>query len=90
LPRVALAAEHLPRHTEESPPKLGRLDAARPAIEQLDPKILLEPPHMVGNGRLRQRQRLRRLRKPAMLRNRVKRPQLSVLHLRLAFDYKFQ
>jgi hypothetical protein len=55
LPGIALATDHLPRHAEETPPELGRLDATRSALEQFDPEILLEPPHMVGDGRLRQR-----------------------------------
>ncbi len=84
LPRVALATEHMPRHAEETQAQFGRFDTARPAFEQFDPVILLQPPHVIRHRRLRQRQRLRRFGKPAMFRDRMKRPQLRVLHVCLA------
>jgi hypothetical protein len=41
---------------------------------------------MIRYGRLRERERLRRFGKPAMFRDRMKRPQLRVLHVCLAIN----
>ena len=45
--------QHVPRLLEQGGARDGELDAARAAVEELDPELLLESAHLLAYGGLR-------------------------------------
>ena len=53
--------QHVPRLLEQGGARDGELDAARDAVEELDPELLLESAHLLAYCRLRDVKALRSL-----------------------------
>ena len=79
---LLLELEQPLRAVVEAHPRLGRLDPAPGAVEQLLPEPLLERAHLEADGRLRDPEPLRRLREAAPLDDRAERGELLRFHKR--------
>jgi hypothetical protein len=72
--------EHALRVAEDHAPLGGELDASARAPEHLDAELLLEPPDLLRDRRLRQVELLTRLGQRAMLGDGDDRAQMTELH----------
>ncbi len=80
---LILEREHPLRAAVEPPARLGRLDAAPGAVEELRPEPLLERAHLQRDGRLRHAEALGGLREAPALDDRAERGELTRVHKRI-------